>query len=128
MSWFVFLVFSQWFYQTISLNQWFAKIGLFVDIAITYSPFFGDKFKNWCFPPNSPKILNGNFTFIAPLLNLIYFSKIFNWEIEIVSGKGSNFTQIFIWFIEVSLPPIRHFNPLCKGGYPGRQGVMKGGS
>ena len=29
-------------YQTITLKQWFAKIGLFVEIAITYLPFFGD--------------------------------------------------------------------------------------
>jgi len=53
-------------YQTISLNQWFAKIGLFVDIAIINSPFFGNMSQNGCFFPNSPKILNGNFTFIDP--------------------------------------------------------------
>jgi len=53
-------------YQTITLNQWFAKIGLFVDIAIIHSPFFGNMSQNGGFFQNSPKILNGNFTFIDP--------------------------------------------------------------
>jgi len=62
-------------YQTISLNQWFAKIGLFVDIAIINSPFFGNMSQNGCFFPNSPKILNGNFTFIAPHKSPIFLQK-----------------------------------------------------
>jgi hypothetical protein len=114
-------------YQIISLNQWFAKIGLFVDNAIIHSPFFGDISQNGCFSPNSPKILNGNFTFIALPINLLYFSKIFNCEIEVVYEKRSKFLnfsyEVFrrdyrVFFIPITFIPYR--------GIP-REGVPFGG-
>ena len=42
--------------------------------------------------------------------------------------EKSQVSYKFFRFSQAIEAPIRHFNPLCKGRYPGSQGVRKGGS
>jgi hypothetical protein len=83
-------------WQTISLNQWFAKIGLFVDNAIIYSPFLCNMCQNRCFPQISPKILKGNFTYIAPPSYILYISPKFLIEkLRLFQEKGQILCKFF---------------------------------